>query len=66
MRRWHQSGPFRHSGANQQLHLTGPVLGALTDESLEDHERDTRAATALTQAGFGDPDRAADVLSADQ
>src|SRR5438876_11450357 len=33
------------------------VLAALTDESIEDHERATRAAIALTQAGFGDPDQ---------
>src|SRR5437763_1918348 len=39
------------------------VLAALADEPIEDHERDTRAAVALTRAGFADPDRPADVLS---
>jgi ABC transport system ATP-binding/permease protein len=39
------------------------VLAAVADEPVEDHERDTRAAIALTQAGFADPDRPADVLS---
>src|SRR5260370_20841241 len=29
------------------------VLATLADELVEDHERDTRAAIALTQAGFG-------------
>src|SRR5438067_5118014 len=32
------------------------VLAALGDESLEEPERQTRAAIALTQAGFTDPD----------
>src|SRR5205085_4812221 len=36
---------------------------ALADEPIEDHERETRAAITLTQVGFGDPDRPADVLS---
>ncbi len=39
------------------------VLAALADDSLEEHERDTRAAITLTQVGFTDPDRPADVLS---
>jgi ATP-binding cassette subfamily F protein uup len=39
------------------------VMDALADEPAPDHERATRAAIALTQAGFGDPDRPADVLS---
>jgi ATP-binding cassette subfamily F protein uup len=39
------------------------VLAAVADEPVEDHERDTRAGIALTQAGFADPDRPADVLS---
>jgi ATP-binding cassette subfamily F protein uup len=39
------------------------VLAALADEPAEDHERATRAAIALTQAGFRDPDRPAAGLS---
>ncbi len=39
------------------------LLDALADEHLEDHERETRAAITLTQLGFEDPDRPADVLS---
>src|SRR5262245_57436840 len=39
------------------------VLAAVADEPIEDHERATRAAIALTQAGISDPDRPADVLS---
>src|SRR5688500_13448356 len=39
------------------------VQAALADLNLEEHVRDTRAAIALTQAGFEDADRAADVLS---
>ncbi len=39
------------------------VLAAVADEPIEDHERATRAAVALTQAGFSDPDQPADVLS---
>ncbi|HEX5271757.1 MAG TPA: ABC-F family ATP-binding cassette domain-containing protein [Gemmataceae bacterium] len=39
------------------------VLAALVDESLEEHERDTRAAITLTQVGFTEPDRPADILS---
>lgn len=39
------------------------VLAALAGEPLEEHERSTRAAIALTQAGFTEPDRPADVLS---
>lgn len=39
------------------------VLAALADEPVEDHERATHAAIALTQAGFADPDQQADVLS---
>jgi ATP-binding cassette subfamily F protein uup len=39
------------------------VLAALADEPIEDHERETRAAITLTQVGFTDPDRPADVLS---
>src|SRR5262249_45733111 len=36
---------------------------ALAGELLEDHERETRAAVALTQAGFTDPDLPAETLS---
>ncbi len=39
------------------------VLLALADEPLEDHERDTRAAVALTQTGFADPEQLAGTLS---
>jgi ATP-binding cassette subfamily F protein uup len=39
------------------------VLAGLSGESLEEHERATRAAIALTQLGFGNPDQQADVLS---
>src|SRR5207237_9743745 len=39
------------------------LLDALGDEHLEEHERYTRAAVTLTQVGFDDPDRPADVLS---
>ena len=39
------------------------VLSALEEESLEDHERETRAAITLTQVGFTDPDQPADTLS---
>src|SRR4051794_40731444 len=39
------------------------VLDALTDEHLVEHERETRAAIALTQFGFDDADRPADTLS---
>ncbi len=35
----------------------------LADETLEEHERETRAAVTLTQVGFTDPDQPADVLS---
>src|SRR5438309_1900834 len=39
------------------------VLAALADEPVEDHERDTRTAVVLTQAGFADPNQTADILS---
>jgi ABC transport system ATP-binding/permease protein len=39
------------------------VHAGLADQSLEEHEGATRAAIALTQAGFVDPDQPADVLS---
>ena len=39
------------------------MLAALIGEPIEDHERATRAAIALTQAGLVDPDRPADILS---
>jgi ATP-binding cassette subfamily F protein uup len=39
------------------------VLAALTDEPLEEHDRETRAAIALTQAGFTDMDQPAATLS---
>jgi ATP-binding cassette subfamily F protein uup len=39
------------------------LLAALQDESIEDHERETRAAIMLTQFGFHDPDQQAETLS---
>lgn len=39
------------------------VVSALAGEPIEEHERTTRAAIALTQAGFTDPDRPWEVLS---
>ncbi len=39
------------------------VLAALDGEPLEDHEKETRAAIALTQTKFDDPDQPADALS---
>jgi ATP-binding cassette subfamily F protein uup len=39
------------------------VQAALADEPVEDQERRTRTAIALTQAGFAAPDQPADVLS---
>src|SRR5262249_22308469 len=39
------------------------LLDALAGEALEEHEREVRAAIALTQVGFPDPDRPASSLS---
>ena len=39
------------------------LLGAMADEAVEEHERDTRAAITLTQVGFADPDQLAATLS---
>jgi ABC transport system ATP-binding/permease protein len=39
------------------------ALAAIADEPIEDHERATRAAIALTQAGFSEPDQPASLLS---
>jgi ATP-binding cassette subfamily F protein uup len=39
------------------------VLAALADETLEEHERETRAAITLTRVGFVDPEQRADALS---
>ena len=39
------------------------LLAALTDEHLEEHERETRTAIVLTQVGFADHDQQADTLS---
>ena len=39
------------------------LLAALAEEPIEEHERETRASTTLTQVGFLDADQAADVLS---
>src|SRR6516162_8567120 len=39
------------------------LLSALAQEPLEEHERETRAATTLTQMGFSDADQPADMLS---
>src|SRR5829696_8557712 len=58
--------------AGERVGLIGPNgsgkstllrLLAGRDEHDEDHERETRAAITLTQIGFDDPDRPADVLS---
>jgi ATP-binding cassette subfamily F protein uup len=45
------------------LTVTEVVVAALADGSLEEHERETRAAIALTQAGFDDLDQKAETLS---
>ncbi|MBL8795003.1 MAG: ABC-F family ATP-binding cassette domain-containing protein [Planctomycetia bacterium] len=39
------------------------LLAALADEALEEHERETRVAVALTQVGFADPEQTAATLS---
>ena len=39
------------------------LLAALAEESIEDHERETRAAIVLTQVGFADTEQQASVLS---
>jgi ATP-binding cassette subfamily F protein uup len=39
------------------------LLAALAEEPVEEHERETRAATMLTQMGFTDAGQPADVLS---
>ncbi|MBN9521176.1 ABC-F family ATP-binding cassette domain-containing protein [bacterium] len=39
------------------------VVAGLADTDLEEHERDTRAAIALTRVGFADHDQAAGTLS---
>jgi ATP-binding cassette subfamily F protein uup len=39
------------------------LLAALAADALEEHERETRAAVALTQVGFVDPEQPADTLS---
>jgi ABC transport system ATP-binding/permease protein len=39
------------------------LLGALADEHLEEHERETRTAITLTQVGFEDFDKPAEALS---
>jgi ATP-binding cassette subfamily F protein uup len=39
------------------------LFAALADESIEEHERDTRAEITLTQVGFADPDQSAATLS---
>jgi ABC transport system ATP-binding/permease protein len=45
------------------LSVRDVVVAALAAEEIEDHERETRAAAILTQVGFTDPNRPADVLS---
>jgi ATP-binding cassette subfamily F protein uup len=45
------------------LSVEDVVLAGLADESIEEHERDTRTAITLTQLGFANPDQQADVLS---
>jgi ATP-binding cassette subfamily F protein uup len=39
------------------------IVAGLAGENLEDHERETRAVITLSQVGFDDPGRPADVLS---
>jgi len=39
------------------------ILEALANENLEDYERETRAAITLTQVGFDDEDKPANILS---
>lgn len=39
------------------------LLSALAEELIEEHERETRVATTLTQIGFTDADQPADILS---
>src|SRR5260370_25249886 len=39
------------------------VLAAVAGEPVEDHERTTRAAIALTQTGFSEPDQPVELLS---
>ncbi len=43
--------------------VTEVVLAGLTDDTLEDYERDTAAASTLSLVGFTDPDQAAAKLS---
>jgi ATP-binding cassette subfamily F protein uup len=45
------------------LSVEDVVRAGLADESLEEHERDTRTAITLTQLGFANPEQQADVLS---
>src|SRR5205807_9875825 len=47
----------------QGLSAREVVLDALANEPMEDHERATQAAIALTQVGFRDADQPADTLS---
>lgn len=47
--------------ADQSAHAV--VVGGLADSGLEEHERDTRAAIALTRVGFDDHERPAGTLS---
>lgn len=39
------------------------LIAALSDDTIEEHERDTRASITLTQVGFSDPTRLAETLS---
>lgn len=39
------------------------IIAALADQALESYEAETRAAAALTRAGFADPDQSASELS---
>jgi ATP-binding cassette subfamily F protein uup len=45
------------------LSVRAVLLAALAGEPIEDYERETRAAIALTQVGFSDPDQRTDHLS---
>ncbi len=39
------------------------LLAGLAEESIEDHERETRTSITLTQVGFTDPEQQASTLS---
>jgi ABC transport system ATP-binding/permease protein len=47
----------------QGLTVREVLLAALADDTIEDHERETRIAITLTQVGFTDSEQSADILS---